>query len=130
MMTSFSRKALVLLVALTLATTAVSAAPRSQTTPQAARTVASVPVDFFVQLWNGLTGLWTKNGCSADPSGSCLPSGGSTLPTKNGCSLDPDGRCLPVKNGCSLDPNGRCLPGSSTAADNGCSLDPSGRCVK
>ncbi len=114
MMTPFSRKALVLLVALTLATTAASAAPRSQALPQAARTMASAPVDFFVRLWSGLIGLWAKNGCSVDPSGSCLPSG-STLPTKNGCSVDPDGRCL---------------PGSSTAADNGCSADPNGRCIK
>jgi hypothetical protein len=124
MTTPFSRKALVLLAALTLTTTALSAAPRSQATPHAARIVASGSEDFFARLWSGLIGLWTKNGCSADPDGRCLP-------VKNGCSLDPNGSCLPTKNGCQVDPNGRCLPAATTTTlDNGCSVDPSGRCIK
>ena len=123
-MTPSSRKALVVLVALFLATTAVSAEPRPGARPRPARTVAFSPVESFSGFWSVLASFWTKNGCSVDPSGSCLP-------TKNGCSVDPDGRCLPIKNGCSLDPNGRCLPAATTTTlDNGCSLDPDGRCVK
>jgi hypothetical protein len=127
MMTSLSRKASVLLVAVLLATTAVSAAPL-RAHP------ALMPIDPLAQLWNVLTSLWTKNGCSADPDGRCLS--GSTVTTDNGCSVDPSGRCLPgasattvtPKNGCQVDPNGRCLPGTVTTK-NGCQVDPDGRCL-
>jgi hypothetical protein len=126
MMTPSSRKALVVLVALFLATTAVSAEPRPGARPRLARTVAFSPVESFSGFWSLLASFWTKNGCSLDPDGSCLPA----APTKNGCSVDPDGRCLPTKNGCSADPSGRCLPAATTTLDNGCSVDPSGSCAK
>jgi len=129
-MTPLSRKASVLLVALLLATTAVSAAP-PRTRP------ALIPMDPLAQLWSFLTSLWTENGCQVDPSGQCLP---GTVTSKNGCSVDPDGRCLPgtssttvtPKNGCQVDPDGRCLTGSTATVtkDNGCSADPDGYCVQ
>jgi hypothetical protein len=108
MMTPSSRKALVVLVALFLVTTAVSAEPRPGARLHPARTVASNPLESFSGFWSLLASFWTKNGCSLDPSGVCLP----------------------AKNGCQVDPSGRCLPAATTTLDNGCSLDPDGRCVK
>jgi hypothetical protein len=123
MKTSSSRKASVVLVALFLATTAVSAEPRPGAGTRPAGIVASNPMESFSGFWSVLASFWTKNGCQMDPDGRCLP-------TKNGCSVDPDGRCLPIKNGCSVDPSGRCLPAATTTLDNGCSVDPNGRCLK
>ena len=126
-MTSSSRKAFVVLVAFFLTTTAVSAEPRPGARAHSARIAGLSSVESFSGFWSVLVGLWAKNGCSADPDGSCLP----TAPTKNGCSLDPDGHCLPTKNGCQVDPSGRCLPAATTTTlDNGCSADPNGRCAK
>ena len=127
-MTSSSRKTFVVLVAFFLVTTAVSAEPRLGARPRPGRIVVFSPMESFSGFWRVLAGFWTKNGCSADPSGICLP----TTPTKNGCSLDPDGRCLPTKNGGQADPNGLCLSGQCSAMtlDNGCQMDPDGRCVK
>ncbi|MEO6193890.1 MAG: hypothetical protein ABIS20_12830 [Thermoanaerobaculia bacterium] len=122
MMTSSSRKSLAVLFALLLASTAVSAEPRG---PHRARTVASDSMESFSRFWRVLAGFWTKNGCSLDPSGICLP---KATPTENGCSADPDGRCLPTKNGCSADPSGSCLPTAPTK--NGCQIDPNGYCIK
>lgn len=140
MKTPSSRKALVVLVVLTLATAAASAEPLSGTWSHPTRIVSSFSMDSFARLWSVLTGLWTKNGCSVDPDGRCLPGSSSTVTTDNGCQVDPSGRCLPgkramrvtPKNGCELDPNGRCFsgPSATTNLDNGCSLDPNGRCVK
>ncbi len=108
-MTSSSRKASVVLVALFLATTAVSAEARSGARPRPARTVAANSMESFSGFWSVLASFWTKNGCS----------------------VDPDGRCLPTKNGCSADPSGRCLPAATTTTlDNGCSADPNGSCAK
>jgi len=127
-MTSSSRKAFVVLVAFFLVTTVVSAEPRLGSRPQPGRIVASNPLESFSGFWRVLASFWTKNGCSADPRGSCLP---ATTTTKNGCQVDPDGRCLPTKNGCQVDPNGRCLPAATTTTlDNGCSADPNGSCAK
>jgi len=108
-MTSSSRKASVVLVALLLAATAVSAEPRSGVRTRPARTVAFSPMESFSGFWSVLASFWTKNGGQADP----------------------DGRCLPTKNGGQADPNGRCLPAATaTTLDNGCSLDPNGSCAK
>jgi len=126
-MTSSSRKAFVVLVAFFLTTTAVSAETRPGARLRPARTVAVSPMENFSGLWSLLVGLWTKNGCSLDPDGSCLPA----APTKNGCSVDPSGICLPTKNDCQVDSSGRCLPAATTTTlDNGCSADPNGSCAK
>jgi hypothetical protein len=122
MMTPSSRKSVVLLLALLLASTAVSAAPRGS---HPERVMASDSMESFSRFWSVLASFWTKNGCSLDPNGICLP---KAKPTKNGCQMDPDGRCLPVKNGCQVDPDGRCLP--TTPTKNGCQVDPNGYCIK
>lgn len=109
-MTSSSRKASVVLVALLLAATAVSAEPRPGVRPRPARTVASNPLESFSGFWSVLVSFWTKNGCEIDPNGRCLP-------TKNGGQADPDGRCL----------SGQC---PTMILDNGCQMDPDGRCAK
>ena len=95
-MTSSSRKAFLVLVVFFLATTAVSAEPRSGSRPHPGRIVAFSSMESFSGFWRVLASFWTKNGCSLDPNGICLP---ATTTTKNGCSVDPDGRCLPTKNG-------------------------------
>jgi hypothetical protein len=127
-MTSSSRKASVVLVALLLAATAVSAESRPGTRPPSARTVALSSMESFSGFWSVLASFWTKNGCQVDPNGSCLP----TTPTKNGCQMDPDGRCLPTKNGGQADPGGRCLSGQcpTMTLDNGCSADPNSSCAR
>jgi hypothetical protein len=118
-MTRLSRIALALLVALALATTAVSAVPPSAAAPRTSRMADAAPMDFFVRLWSLLTSAWSKNGCQVDPSGRCLPDTGSVMTTgDNGCGIDPDGHCLPGT-------------GSATATgDNGCHVDPDGLCIK
>lgn len=92
-MTPSSRKSVVLLVALLLASTAVSAEPRGSH-PEGI--MASDSMESFSRFWNVMANFWTKNGCGADQNGICLP---KATPTKNGCQVDPDGRCLPTKNG-------------------------------
>lgn len=113
MMTRLSRIAFALLLAMTLATTTVSAAPA---TARPSRIVVSSPMDFFEQIWSVVRSFWAKNGCEVDPNGRCLPVGGTTVTTDNGCSADPSGRCLPQ--------------GLTMTPENGCQVDPDGRCVK
>jgi hypothetical protein len=110
MKTSSSRKASIVLVALFLVTTAVSAESRPGARAHSARIAGLSSVESFSGFWSVLVGLWTKNGCQ----------------------VDPDGRCLPTKNGCSVDPSGRCLPPATTTItlDNGCQVDPNGSCAK
>ena len=111
MMTPSSRKALVVLVAFFLATTAVSAESSSGARARPARAVASNSMmESFSGFWSVLASFWTKNGCQVDPNGRCLP-------TKNGCQIDPSGRCLPAAT-------------TTTTLDNGCSADPNGSCAK
>lgn len=50
----------------------------------------------LAQLWNFLTGLWSKNGCQLVPNGLCRPGTDSATPAaKNGCQVDPQGNCRP-----------------------------------
>jgi hypothetical protein len=96
--------ALIILLGLPLA---AEAAPR--------RTVPNP----FAWLWS----LFSKEGCTLDPSGAC-----TRRTAEEGCTLDPNGACAPrtTKEGCSLDPDGRCAPASQSTTEAGCSLDPSG----
>ncbi len=101
------RMALVLLLAATLATSAVLAAPPQGAQPRRSAIVIPDATDFVSQLWRFLSRGWIKNGSQVDPSG-------SSLQTKNGSEMDPDGRHLqapapatPNKdNGDQVDPNG------------------------
>ena len=86
-MTSSSRKAVVVLLVLLLASTAVSAKPRGS---HPERVMASDSMESFSRFWRVLASFWTKNGCSLDPNGSCLP----MATTKNGCQVDPSGYCI------------------------------------
>lgn len=63
------------------------------------------------RLWTLLTGNLTKEGCTIDPHGVCVPASPK------------------ADNGCTIDPHGVCIQPSPTA-DNGCSLDPNGGCSK
>ena len=60
-------------------------APRSEAT--------AGPIRLFVEC---LASLWSNNGCSFDPGGSCQDTVATESPAKtnsldNGCSFDPDG---------------------------------------
>ena len=100
---------------------AAGARPMRQSPPN----VEVSATDLLSRAWDALVRLWTKNGCSADPDGSCAP---AVTRGDNGCVIDPNGRCAPqVNNGCGADPNGNCAP-AVIQAKNGCSADPSGHC--
>jgi hypothetical protein len=103
-----------------------------------------VPQDLLAFLWDSITRLWNKEGCTIDPDGlkngcSIDPNGlhksGASL--DNGCTIDPSGHCLsslkssaPLENGCTIDPNGLCITGTiALPTDNGCTVDPDGRCI-
>ena len=100
------RMALVLLLASTLATSAVLAAPPQGAQPRRSAIVISDATDLVSQLWRFLTRGWIKNGSQADPSG-------SPVQTKNGSEMDPSGSLLQTSppalnkdNGGQVDPNG------------------------
>lgn len=61
------------------------------------------------QFWALLSSIWTAEGCSWDPNGTCIQP-----QADEGCGWDPDGRCNPaplIDAGCGMDPNG-CPQGS------------------
>jgi hypothetical protein len=112
-MPRFSRMVVTLLVATMPAATAVLAQSSTSAVPPFRLTASAASPNLFVRLWDFLEHPWSKNGCSVDPDGRCLPQG---LNLDNGCSVDPNGRCLPQgpgrvtgKNGCQVDPSGRCI---------------------
>jgi hypothetical protein len=82
------------------------------TTPlcEAASPVRSRTSSVFTRfgLWEWVTNLWTKNGCSLDPGGLCVPnlnpSGHLVVPVPSGSSTDA---------GCGIDPGGRTCGGHS-----------------
>jgi hypothetical protein len=101
------RMALVLLLAATLATSAVLAAPPQGAHPRRSAIVIPDATDFVSQLWRFLTRSWTKNGNQVDPSG-------SSLQTKNGSMIEPDGSHLQTP------------PPATPNGDNGSQVDPDG----
>jgi hypothetical protein len=120
---SLRRRTLVLLLAVILATSWVSAA--SSKAPTAPRANATVQQDFLSRAWSLLASLWGEEGCNLDPNGRCQAGAAQPVPprvhTDTGCHIDPNGRCAagaaqPVPprvhtdTGCNLDPNGRCAP--------------------
>lgn len=99
------RTILVLLLAATLATTAVLADPLRGAQPRRSAVAVSDPMDFAARLWSWLTRVGGKNGSQMDPSGAT---------TKNGSQMDPNG-------------NSSQSPAPATAnGDNGSQMDPDG----
>jgi hypothetical protein len=99
------RTILVLLLAATLATTAVLADPLRGAQPRRSAVAVSDPMDLAARLWSWLARVWGKNGSQADPDG---------VTTKNGHQVDPSG-------------NGSQSPAPVTAnGDNGYQIDPNG----
>lgn len=133
-MSRLPRLTLALLLASLLLTTAALASPLPGAGPRRTAATASAPLDLFGRLWAFLAGFWSKNGCSADPSGLCTSTPTSTPTSENGCSADPDGHCLSnstpttADNGCGIDPSGQCTSTPTPTSDNGCGADPSGHC--
>jgi hypothetical protein len=95
----------VLVVSLTL-TTPLCEAASPGSAARRARQAASIPSHSF-GLWDWLTNLWAKNGCSIDPGGHCVKSQSAA---DGGCGIDPGGLCSK----------------SQSAADGGCGIDPNG----
>jgi uncharacterized protein with LGFP repeats len=63
--------------------------------PEATR-AEPMPLALLQPLWNLLARAWSKEGCTMDPLGRCLP---GTAPTSDpqtdeGCRIDPLGGCL------------------------------------
>ncbi len=75
---------------------------------EAASRGSSAPPARPIGIWEWVTSLWAKNGCSIDPGGICAPSpnssGHSAVPVPSGSNLD---------EGCALDPGGRTCGGHS-----------------
>ena len=114
-MSRLPRLTLAILIAATLLTTAAtSAEPLPGAGPRQPAITASATLDLFGRLWSFLTGFWSKNGCSVDPSGLYTSTPAPTPTSENGCSADPDGHCLSGS--------------TTTTADNGCGIDPNGHC--
>jgi hypothetical protein len=89
-----SRLALALLLATALVTTAALADGPFPRNFRLSAVEAPAPTNVLARLWSFVARLWSKNGCSGDPHGHCLPATGSaTTSGDNGCSGDPDGRC-------------------------------------
>lgn len=113
-MPRLSRMVFTLFLTTLLVTTAAVAQSPASSAVRPAGPTASASQDLFARLSSFLTHPWSKNGCSVDPSGRCLP--GSGLAPDSGCQVDPDGRCrtgqsaVQTENGCGLDPSGRCIP--------------------
>lgn len=103
------RAAVLILLGLTLGTTAWAGA-------SPLRLAGSTPHHVLDYLGSFLSSLWLKGGCTIDPDGRCAPSA-PAQGTGGGCTVDPLGRCAPgtqtqsTDTGCTMDPLGRCAPG-------------------
>jgi hypothetical protein len=118
----FPRKVAVLAVTLILVLPwCATAAPPAFSLP--ARGEPSAPLEQLrAGLWSWLRVVWTKGGCTIDPSGNPTCGPKSADGTKEGCGLDPGG-----KPACGLTSAGdpaRPLPTSNAGV--GCSIDPGG----
>lgn len=83
-------RAAILLVLVLVAVPALQAAPnRAEAGPAPS---APAAWDFFIQIWDFLTGVWSNNGCEVDPDGRCQLRP-ATIEIDNGCEVDPSGRC-------------------------------------
>jgi hypothetical protein len=99
------RMILVLVLAATLATTAVLADPLRGAQPRRSAVAVADPMDFAARLWSWLARVWGQNGSQVGPNG------------------------VTVKNGSMVEPNGGGLqsPAPVTAnGDNGSQMDPNG----
>ena len=84
---AISRAAFLLVLVLVVAVPALQAVPiRAEAAP------AQSAWGLLAQIWDFLTGVWSTNGCEADPSGRCVPKP-ATVEIDNGCEADPSGRC-------------------------------------
>jgi hypothetical protein len=102
------------------ASRAVAAPPREELQARPAQSAATL-----WDLWGWLRALlapvWSKEGCSIDPHGTCIAGSVQMTPARpkgdNGFSIDPDGRRIRATvHRAPLSPLG----------DNGCSIDPHG----
>jgi hypothetical protein len=96
-MTRFSgrRKIAVLFLGLFLAAPWASALePQGRPEPRTERFTIEPVHGLLAGLWEFLSSIWVKAGCSADPNGGCASQpvgGGSSTTSDAGGSLDPDG---------------------------------------
>lgn len=104
-MSRLLRMIVVLVLAATLASPALLAAPLRSPQVRGGAVGAPVSLDFVGWLWSWVSSVWGKNGSQADPDG---------VQIKNGSMIEPDGNTLQS-------------PAPATAnADNGHQVDPDG----
>ena len=89
----------VLVVSLALTTPLCEAASRG-------RASRNSPAFTHLRIWEWVTSLWAKVGCSLDPGGLC-----ATNPTSQPLAPVPSGSS--AEAGCSIDPGGRTCGGHS-----------------
>jgi hypothetical protein len=113
------RVVLVLFFTVVLAAPAIASQPRQRAGDRQTGFVTALISDLHVHVWSLLGLFWAKNGCIADPHGTCKAAGtwDATTQMKEGCVIDPHGACkaadtwdaaAPTDNGCGLDPHGSC----------------------
>ena len=85
MVRTFLPKAVLLLVLVLLLATPIHAVG-SQPADSAAKGI-------LAQVWDFLTGVWARSGCTIDPDGRCVPRPSPTTEIDSGCDIDPSGRC-------------------------------------
>ncbi|HVT18124.1 MAG TPA: hypothetical protein VHQ90_18360 [Thermoanaerobaculia bacterium] len=81
-----------------------------------AKTADSAP-ELPGRLWDWLRGVWSKIGCTVDPSGACVAR------TEIGCTVDPNGCTVKETSAASTAGRAAIPLGHS---DIGCTVDPDG----
>lgn len=84
--------AVLILLALSLGTSAFAAKARPAAPARPSRAAARSAAGVFAPLWRLAVEAWTKEGCTIEPWGRCGASA-QTPPTKAGCTIDPWGQC-------------------------------------
>lgn len=79
----------VLLLVLTL----ILAAPMQAAGPAGSPPAEPAAKSILTQVWDLLTGVWARSGCTIDPDGRCVPPPSPTIEIDSGCTIDPNGRC-------------------------------------
>jgi hypothetical protein len=84
--------AVLVLLALSLGTSAFAAKARPAVPSRPSRAAAPSAAGVFAPLWRLVVDGWTKTGCAIEPWGRCGASA-QTQDADAGCGTDPLGRC-------------------------------------
>jgi anti-sigma factor RsiW len=84
--------AVLILLALSLGTSAFAAKARPAAPARSSRAAAPSAAGVFAPLWRLAVEAWAKEGCAIEPWGRCGASA-QTQDADSGCGIDPLGRC-------------------------------------